>query len=88
MPSVALQVGPEMPVAFELIFLLVPLLVAVFGIAIAVVPRRLARWQIRGSDGTAQIEPSRTLLLVIRFGGVVVATIALLMAFGASAILP
>ncbi|WP_435069396.1 hypothetical protein [Haloplanus sp. C73] len=87
MPATALQTGAEMPAAFQILFVLVPLLVAALGFAIAAVPHRLARWRIRGADGTAQVDPNQTLLLVIRIGGVVVAIIALLMAFGASGVM-
>lgn len=88
MSSVVAQAGPELPAAFQLIFLLVPLLIAVFALVMAAFPRRMTRWQMRGPDGTTQIEPSRTRILVIRAGGVVVAAIALGMAFGTFVILP
>lgn len=84
MAATALQIGAEMPAALRVIFVLVPLLIAALGFAIAAVPHRLTRWRIRGADGTARVEPSGTLLLVIRVGGVAVAGIALLMAVVAS----
>jgi hypothetical protein len=88
MPSVVAQVGPELPAAFKLVFVLIPLLVAVFALVMAAFPRRMTRWQTRGPDGTTQIEPSQTRILTIRAGGVVVAAIALGIAFGTFVILP
>jgi hypothetical protein len=82
MPVAALQDGSGMPVAFRMLFLVVPLFVAALGLAIAAFPHRLARWRVSGADGTATVEPSGTLLLVVRVGGTVVAAVALLMAVG------
>ena len=65
-----------------LIFQLVALLIAIFGLATAVFPRQMSRWQMRGPAGSAQIEPGRVRLLVMRLLGIVVAAIALIMAFG------
>lgn len=73
---------------FQLVFQLIALVIAVFALAMAAFPRRMTRWQMRGPDGTAQIEPGRTRLLMMRFMGVFVAAIALLMAFGSRVILP
>jgi hypothetical protein len=69
------------------IFQLVALLIAVFALAMAAFPRQMSRWQMRGPDSTTQIEPGRMRLLMMRLMGVVVAAIALLMAFGNPAIL-
>ena len=69
---------------FALIFSIIPLVIAMFALAMAAFPRRMTRWQARGPDGTTQIEPSRTRLLVMRVMGIVVAGLALLMAFGTS----
>ena len=69
---------------FTLISSIIPLVVAMFALAMAAFPRRMTRWQARGPDGTTQIEPGRTRLLVMRVMGVVVAGLALLMAFGTS----
>jgi hypothetical protein len=66
MSSVVAQAGPELPVAFQLVFLLVPLLIAVFALVMAAFPHRMTRWQMRGPDGTTQVEPGRTRILVIR----------------------
>ena len=44
----------------------------------------MTRWQMRGPDGTTQLEPGRTRILVMRVTGIVVAGLALLMAFGTS----
>ncbi|WP_410766208.1 hypothetical protein [Haloferax sp. DFSO60] len=87
MLSAVTQVGPELPAAFQLVVLPIPLLIAVFALVMAVFPRRMTQWQMRGPDGTTQIEPSQTRILVIRVGGVVVAAIALGMAFMTSMIL-
>jgi len=76
------------PAPFQLVPLLAPLLIAVVALAMAVFPRRMTRWQMRGPDGTTQIEPGRMRILMMRIMGVVVAGVALLMAFGASTILP
>jgi len=76
------------PAPFQLIPLLVPVLVAVLALAMAAFPRKMTRWQMRGPDGTTQIEPSGTRILMMRIMGLVVAALALLMAFGASTILP
>jgi len=48
----------------------------------------MTRWRMRGPDGTTQIEPGRTRVLMIRVGGVVVAVVALGMAFGTAVVLP
>jgi len=88
MPSMAAQVGPELPVAFRLVFLLIPVLIAAFALLMAAFPRRMTRWRMRGPDGTTQIEPGRTRVLMIRVGGVVVAVVALGMAFGTAVVLP
>ncbi len=69
------------------IFQLVPLLVAVFALAMAAFPRQMSRWQMRGPDGTTQIEPGRMRLLMMRLMGIAVAAISLLMAFGSPALL-
>jgi hypothetical protein len=67
------------------IFQLVALLIAVLGLATAAFPRQMSRWRMRGPGGTAQVEPGETRLLVTRLLGVVVALIAILMAFGSPA---
>lgn len=69
------------------IFQLVGLLIAVVALAMVAFPRRMSRWQMRGPDGTTQIEPSPMRLLVMRLVAGVVAAIALLVAFGNPAIL-
>jgi len=66
----------------------VPLLVAAGALTIAAFPRRMTRWQTRGPGGTTQVEPSRMRLLMMRVVGVVVAALALLMAYATVAILP
>ena len=71
---------------FALVSSVVPLVVAAFALAMAAFPRKVTRWQVRGPDGTAQIEPGRMRLLVMRVVCVVVAGIALLMAFGTSTV--
>jgi hypothetical protein len=76
------------PAPFRLLPVLVPLLVAVFALVMAAFPRRMTRWQMRGPDGTTQIEPGRMRLVVMRIMGLVVAAFALFMAFGASTIPP
>ncbi|MFO8114712.1 MAG: hypothetical protein R6U01_05025 [Halorubrum sp.] len=76
------------PVPFRLFFVAVPLLVAAGALAIAAFPRRMTRWQTRGPGGTTQVEPSRMRLLMMRVVGVVVAGLALLMAYANFAILP
>ena len=73
---------------FQLVFQLIALLIAVSALAMAAFPRQMTRWQMRGPDGTTQIEPSRMRLLMTRLMGVFVAAIALLMAFGSRVILP
>lgn len=88
MLPVAAQAGPELPAPFRLVFVAIPLFIAVFALVMAAFPRRMTRWQMRGPDGTAQTEPSQTRVLMIRIAGAVVAVIALGMAFGASVILP
>ncbi|WP_267642192.1 hypothetical protein [Haloarchaeobius amylolyticus] len=69
------------------IFQFVALLIAVLSLATAAFPRQMSRWQMRGPAGTTQIEPGEGRLLVMRLMGVVVAVIALLMAFGGPAML-
>lgn len=76
------------PAPFRWISTLVPLLVAVLALTMAAFPRQMTRWQMRGPAGTTQIEPSRMRILMMRLMGVVVAALALLMAFGSFAILP
>ena len=76
------------PAPFKLVPILVPLLVVVFALVMAAFPRKMTRWQRRGPDGTTQIEPSGMRLLMMRFMGIVVAALALLVAFGAYTILP
>ena len=76
------------PAPFQLIPLLVPVLVAVVALAMAAFPRKMTRWQMRGPDGTTQIEPGGTRILMMRIMGLVVAALALLVAFGASRIPP
>jgi hypothetical protein len=76
------------PTPFQWIPLLMPLLIAVFALVMAVFPRQMMRWQMRGPDGTTHIEPSRMRVLMMRIMGVVVAVLALAMAFGATKILP
>ncbi len=73
---------------FQLVFQLIALLVAVGALAMAAFPRQLTQWQMRGPDGTTQIEPSRMRLLMMRVMGLFVAAIALLMAFGSRMIFP
>jgi len=73
---------------FQLVFQLIALLVAVFALGMAVFPRQMTRWQMRGPDGTTRIEPGRMRLLAMRLMGIFVAAIALLMAFGSRVILP
>jgi hypothetical protein len=69
---------------FALVSSVVPLVVAAFALAMAAFPRKMTRWQMRGPDGTTQLEPGRTRILVMRVMGIVVAGLALLMAFGTS----
>lgn len=76
------------PAPFRLFFLAVPLLVAVGALAMAAFPRRMTRWQMRGPDGTTRIEPSGTRILMMRVMGVVVAGLALLMAFTTFRVIP
>ena len=76
------------PAPFRLFFVAVPLLVAAGALAMAAFPRRMTRWQMRGPDGTMQVEPSGTRLLMMRVMGVVVAGLALLMIAATFAILP
>jgi hypothetical protein len=71
-----------------LVFQLIALLVAAFALGMAVFPRQMTRWQMRGAEDTTQIEPGRMRLLVMRLMGIFVAAIALLMAFGSRVILP
>jgi len=70
--------APHVPPA---IFQLMALLIAVLGLVTATFPRQMGRWRMRGSVGTAQIEPGKARLLVTRVMGVV-AGLALVMAFG------
>ena len=76
------------PAPLRLFFIAVPLLVAVGALAMAAFPRRMTQWQMRGPDGTTQIEPGGTRLLMMRVMGVVVAGLALLMLFTTQAIFP
>lgn len=76
------------PAPFKLIPFLMPLLIAVFALAMAAFPRQMTRWQMRGPDGTTQIEPGRMRILMMRIMGVVVAVVALAMAYGASTMFP
>lgn len=69
------------------IFQLMALLIAVLSLATAAFPRQMSQWQMRGPNGTTQIEPGRGRLLMMRLMGVVVAVIALLMAFGGPSLL-
>jgi uncharacterized membrane protein YidH (DUF202 family) len=69
---------------FALVSSVVSLVVAAFALAMAAFPRKMTRWQMRGPDGTTQLEPGRTRILVMRAMGIVVAGLALLMAFGTS----
>ncbi len=71
---------------FAVVSSIVPLVVAVFALAMAAFPRRMTRWQARGPDGTTQIEPGRMRILMTRVMGVVVAGLALLMAFATSTV--
>jgi hypothetical protein len=80
--------GPPGFQLFELVFQLIAVFIAVFALAMAAFPRRMTRWQMRGPDGTTQIEPSRMRLLMTRLMGFFVAAIAVLMAFGSRVILP
>lgn len=73
---------------FQLVFQLIALLIAVFALAMAAFPRQMTQWQMRGPNGTTEIEPSRMRLLMMRLIGIFVAAIALLMAFGSRVILP
>lgn len=70
-----------------LLFQLVALLIAIGALAMAAFPRQLSRWQMRGPAGNARIEPVRARLLMMRLMGVIVAVIALLMAFGSQSLL-
>lgn len=70
-----------------LMFQLVALLIAIFALAMAAFPRQLSRWQMRGPTGNARIEPGKARLLLMRLMGVVVAIVALLMAFGSPSLL-
>ena len=77
------------PAPFRLLFVAVPLLVAAGALAMAAFPRKMTSWQTRSPDGSTQrIEPSDTRILMMRVMGVVVAGIALLMAFGTFAFIP
>ena len=77
-----------LPAPFRLIFVAVPLLVAVGSLAMAAFPRRMMTWQAHGPEGTTRIEPSDTRILLMRIMGVVVAGVALLMAFGSFSVFP
>lgn len=70
-----------------LLFQLVALLIAIGALAMAAFPRQLSRWQMRGPAGDARIEPGTARLLMMRVMGVVVAVLALLMAFGSPSLL-
>ena len=76
------------PAPFRLFFVAVPLLVAVGALAMAAFPRRMTSWQARGPDGTTQIEPGETRILLMRVMGVIVAGLALLMMYATFSILP
>lgn len=76
------------PAPLQLIPILAPLLIAVFALVMAAFPRQMTRWQMRGPAGTTRIEPSRMRVLMMRIMGVVVAGFALIMAYGASTVLP
>lgn len=76
------------PAPFRLFFVVVPLLVAAGALAIAAFPRQMTSWQASGPDGTTQVEPSGTRLLMMRVMGVVVAGLALLMLVASLTILP
>jgi hypothetical protein len=76
------------PAPFRLFFVAVPLLVTAGAPAMAAFPRRMTRWQMTGPDGTTQVEPSGTRLLMMRVMGVVVAGLALLMVVATFSILP
>lgn len=69
------------------IFQLVALLIALFALATAVFPRHMSRWQMRGPRGNTDIVPGAMRLLMMRVMGIVVALIAVLMAFGGSSML-
>jgi hypothetical protein len=77
------------PAPFRLFFVAVPLLVAAGALAMAAFPRRMTSWQTRSPDGSTQaIEPSDTRVLMMRVMGVVVAGLALFMAYTGFTILP
>ena len=77
------------PASFQLFFVAVPLLVAAGALAMAAFPRKMSSWQTRSPDGSTQrIEPSDTRILMMRVMGVVVAVLAVLMAFGPFALFP
>jgi hypothetical protein len=77
-----------LPAPFRLFFVAVPLLVAAGALAMAAFPRQMMSWQAHGPDGTTRIEPSDTRILLMRIMGVVVAGLALLMAFGTFSVFP
>lgn len=69
------------------IFQLVALLIAFFSLASAIFPRQMSQWRMRGPGGRTEIEPGPMRVLMMRIVGVVVAALALLMAFGDASIL-
>jgi hypothetical protein len=77
------QRPPDMP---PLIFQLMAVLIAVMALAMAAFLRRMSSWRMRGPGG-GRIEPTGMRLVLMRVMGVVVAGIALLMAFGGPALL-
>ncbi|MDB2237876.1 MULTISPECIES: hypothetical protein [Halorubrum] len=78
-----------LPAPFRLFFVAVPLLVSAGALAMAAFPRKMTSWQTRSPDGsTGRIEPSDTRILLMRVMGVVVAALALLMAFGTFSFIP
>lgn len=64
------------------IFQVMALLIGLGGLATAAFPEQMSRWRMRGPAGDATIEPSRMRLLMMRVFGLVVAGMAVLMAFG------
>ncbi|WP_144922509.1 hypothetical protein [Halorubrum salsamenti] len=77
-----------LPAPLRLFFVAVPLLVAAGALAMAAFPRRMTNWQARGPEGTTQIAPSETRILMMRIMGVVVAGLALLMVVANFAFIP
>ena len=58
----------------------------VFAVLTAAFPGQMTRWQVHGSNDTAQIEPSRIQLIMTRLMGVLAAAIAVFMLFGSDTI--